>query len=184
MDVLEQDGFLAVSGKPDYTMHLEKKYGKEFDKNFMTSYLKRINDKCDEILARMPQSLSVDAQYLWLADRVCEITEYDYDLSVTYTQADGPFLYGLGVCQSYAYAYQWLCQRAGLWCTTCFGMSYGEGHAWNVIKLDSGKTYYMDLTWADTSSYPYGEYFITYEQLVRERFPDAGEWIADGDTYW
>ena len=181
--VLEKGEYLAAGGRPKYTLHLIRKYGEQFDPNFMTSYLKRIHDVCDGILARMPKDMSLESQYLWLADRVCEIAEYDYALSGDYTQADGLFLYGKGVCQSYAYAYQWLCQKAGLWCTTCSGMAYGEGHMWNVVKLSDGKTYYMDLTWADASSYPYGEYFMTYEQLIKDRIPDEGEWIADGDIY-
>ena len=130
----------------------------------------------------MPEVLSVEEQYLWIAERVCEMTQYSLDNRYIY--ADGPLLYGKGLCQSYAFAYQWLCQNAGLWCMTCHGMAYGEGHAWNVVKLSDGKTYYMDLTWADGVTEPEIYYFMTYEECVKDHTPDAGEWIADGDTNW
>jgi hypothetical protein len=56
----------------------------------------------------------------------------------------------------------------------------GVGHEWNVVMLDDGQTYYMDLTWADTDTDSEQYYFMTYEQCTKNRDIGDGEWIADG----
>ena len=151
-----------------------------FDKSAVDSYIKEINTRCDLIISQMPSGLSTKEKYTWLADYICDTTEYFEDEKYFY--ADGPLLYGKGICQSYAYAYQWLCQKAGLWCIPCHGYGYGVGHAWNVIMLDDGSTYYMDLTWADGVKDPSYYYFMTYEKCVNTRHTiEDGEWIANGE---
>jgi len=153
----------------------------DFDKEYVNDYIEKINDECNNILKQMPKKLSTKEKYIWIAKYLCSITEYYNDGESDYLYADGPILYGKGVCQSYAYAYQWLCQKAGLWCITCSGMAHGEAHCWNVVKLDNGQTYYMDLTWADDSKNPDQYYFMTYEECTKKRELDEGEWIADGE---
>lgn len=151
-----------------------------FNKAVVSDYIAKIDDACSEIVGKMPKELSTKEKYLWLANYICDITEYDYTFNDRYSYADGPLLYGKGICQSYAFAYQWLCQKAGLWNITCDGMVGGIGHEWNVVMLDDGQTYYMDLTWADTDTDSEQYYFMTYEQCTKNRDIDDGEWIADG----
>lgn len=151
-----------------------------FDPQEMSDYIARIDDVCDAILQQMPEGLSTKEKYVWLADYLCLITYYD-DEDEHNLYADGPLLYGKGICQSYSHAYQWLCQKAGLWSTTCSGLVNGIGHSWNVVRLDNGKTYYMDVTWVDTSRHPADYYFMTYKQCLQSRTIFEGEWIADGD---
>ncbi len=152
-----------------------------FDKKIVSDYISKIDRECDLILDQMPQGLSIKEKYIWIADYVCSITEPYDDPEGNYIYADGPILYGKGICQSYAYAYQWLCQKAGLWCITCGGMAGGIGHCWNVVKLDDGKTYYMDLTWADGVNNPHYYYFMSHTKCLQSRTIDEGEWIADGE---
>ena len=153
-----------------------------FDKAVVSDYVAKIDDVCGEIVGKMPKELSTKEKYLWLANYICDITEYEYTFNEKYLYADGPLLYGKGICQSYAFAYQWLCQKAGLWNITCSGMVGGIGHQWNVVMLDDGQTYYMDLTWADTDTDSDSEqyYFMTYEECSKQRNITQGEWIADG----
>jgi len=183
--LLDDDGYYGrfVSYSATY---FSLKYTEEaidaFDKNLVSEYISRIDRACNAILEQMPEGLSVKEKYTWIANFVCRKTEYYVDLEEgNYIYADGPILYGKGMCQSYAYAYQWLCQKAGLWCNTCSGMAGRDGHCWNVVKLDDGKTYYMDLTWADSSGDANEHYFMSYAKCVKNRTVNQGEWIADGE---
>lgn len=150
-----------------------------FDPERHLAYVARINARCDEILAGMPQGLSTREQYVWLADYLCDHTDYADDIKYIY--ADGPLLYGKGICQSYTQAYQWLCQRAGLWCMTCNGTGNRIAHGWNIVMPEPGVTYYMDLTWADSTGRRDLYYFMTYDTCISTGHTiDEGEWIANG----
>lgn len=58
--------------------------------------------------------------------------------------------YKLGVCESYAKTYLYLCLRNNTECIIVSGDA-GEAHAWNMICLD-GIWYGVDCTWSDTNT--------------------------------
>ena len=62
----------------------------------------------------------------------------------------GLFVYGKGVCETYAYAFSILMNYTGGECYYVNGYASKEGHAWNIAKMDNGEWYYFDLTWNDT----------------------------------
>lgn len=177
------------NGIPQFVAHGSWYYNHAFTDEPMDSfdpvrtqeYLARLDVRCEEIVEEMmPSGLSTREKYVWLADYLCATTRYYEDPEGKHLYADGPLFYGIGICQSYAYAYQLLCQKAGLWCTNVEGMVGGIGHCWNAVMLDDGSTYYMDLTWADSTSNTDKYYFMTYSECASERTFDEGQWIADG----
>lgn len=58
----------------------------------------------------------------------------------------------LGVCETYAESYAYLCGLFGLECWTVVGVAAQtgvmSGHAWNILKLD-GEWHNVDVTWND-----------------------------------
>lgn len=75
---------------------------------------------------------------------------------------------GTGVCQSYAYAYMYLLQHAGMDAEVVTSVSMN--HAWNIIKV--GKDWYhVDCTWDDPTIDRLGrvthDYFMVSDQAFR-----------------
>ncbi len=153
----------------------------EFSPEIMDNYLSQMDKVCDEIISRMPSKASKKEQYDFLGREICLRTEYvdksDSEIpDWAWCYMNGPFLDGEGVCQAYAYAYQYLCHRAGLWCVTVSG----DCHCWNIVQLENGDTYHVDLTWAD-SSIQFEDYFLlTQEEIEFDHIPAEGEWVATG----
>jgi len=68
----------------------------------------------------------------------------------------GALVEGKGVCEAYAKAAQAMINYLGGDCIFAVGKGNGENHAWNVVRMDDGNYYYLDVTWndtADTSNY-------------------------------
>lgn len=62
--------------------------------------------------------------------------------------AYGALCLGTAVCEGYAEAMKLLLNRAGVECHIVTGVSKGERHAWNIVKID-GETYHLDATYND-----------------------------------
>ena len=70
-----------------------------------------------------------------------------------YLAGDNWTAYGIlinhtGVCESYAEAFQTLCNAVGINCTGIVGIANGGNHKWNAVKLD-GDWYQCDITFDD-----------------------------------
>ena len=125
-------------------------------------------------------------QYRYLAKAICEMTVYKDDDSSykpdllvdwSYCYANGPLLDGAGLCQAYSQAYQWLCHRAGLACV--LEHSSAQAHTWNLIQLENGDTYHMDLTWSDSYDAEWW-FFLSQEDIEADHIPNADGFVATG----
>ena len=104
-----------------------------------------------EITSSMTEKEKAIAYFRWM----CENCEY-HDVETAELRGDptwvvhsawGPLVYGYGVCDGLAYAYEKLLKYEGITCKTVGEIKPGhsEGHAWNVAVLD-GEEYEVDMT--------------------------------------
>lgn len=93
---------------------------------------------------------------------LCDNVEYDYETCEKIRNGSqenligatgyGALVNGLAVCDGYSNAFYRLCSVCGIEANIVSGtVDTGEGHEWNMVKLDDG-WYWVDVTWADAGS--------------------------------
>ena len=81
--------------------------------------------------------------------------EYAFDDNDSYSKEAwahniiGASKMGKGVCETYSRTYQALLNYLDIDNMVVLGSAQGGDHAWNIVKLDDGKYYYVDCTWDD-----------------------------------
>ena len=146
---------------------------------------------CDLVVENMPDNLSTYDKYRYLAAFLALKTQYDYAGAEQETQASSAYsavVWGWSVCYGYAVAFDYLCERANLWCEVVEGCNLEYvSHAWNLVQLDSG-TYHIDVTWFDDSensgtfiadpSY----FMLTQNEILRDHII-MGDTVATGKKF-
>ena len=108
-------------------------------------------------------------------DYICTHVAYDnlhlsdpnYNLQYT---AYAALIRGTSVCQGYSSLFYRMALQAGLDNRMIIGESYGEHHAWNIVKLD-GVYYNVDSTW-DAESGDY-RFFLKTDAHMADHEKDA-----------
>ena len=100
---------------------------------------------------------------------ICDAVEYDYDavneLNAGSIDHGDPWqlIWAFDgdpntniVCEGYSKAFQHLCDMTSFTSATIHSIivtgNAGGGHMWNVVRMEDGKRYLMDVTWSDGSS--------------------------------
>ncbi|OON97148.1 MAG: hypothetical protein ATN36_04020 [Epulopiscium sp. Nele67-Bin005] len=112
------------------------------------------------------------AVYNYIIDNV----KYD-KTALSYSKVDGirHTLFGAlvdkeAVCDGYSKLFMHLCNSVGVPTTLLTGVADGTPHAWNQVEID-GKTYHVDVTWADQDENQIGtyrDYFNEPDYIMRK----------------
>lgn len=122
--------------------------------------IEKFNSTTDEILENAPLEGSDFEKELFINDYI--IANCDYNDEAAYSSkvignehnAYGALVEGLAVCEGYAKAFQYLCNKLGVECVSINGIcedtsvNFSGNHIWNCVKLD-GEWYHVDVTWND-----------------------------------
>ena len=151
----------------------------------------KIYSKIDEYLDLVKGEESTYNIALAFHDEIIENISYAYDANGKPSNERwahnvlGVFEEQSGVCEAYARAYQLLLNAKGVENILVHGIANGEGHAWNMVRLEDGEWYYCDLTWDDTPSWTWGlrhNYFCVAE--TQNVLWTDGEVGSDGKGYF
>lgn len=83
--------------------------------------------------------------------------------------AYGPLKYGTAICGGFSWAFNMLCQEAGIPCWNVTGVAAGEEHMWNCARMD-GEYRYFDTTWdAGITNEAQWRYFACTEEEITQK---------------
>lgn len=177
------------NGKYAVMLQLEQTYDNAEAE--MTAFNQAVSDFMSNIDLTQSQPMIA----LQIHDRLIDMVTYDDDLAAT-TEASGDVTdygytaYGAlvansrgeantAVCDGYSYAFEYLCQQAGLEVTRITGKAGAStesmgGHSWNLIHYDDDQWYEVDATWDDQE--PEISADDPHAALYQEAISDAAYW--------
>ena len=150
-------------------------------------WISRVDAELEALCRVADPSLDPADRALRLHDYMC--ANYHYDLTYSDYYPGVLVTEGSGVCQSYAYLFQYVMLRQGVTCYTA--ESETMNHAWNMVDLN-GKTYHMDVTWDDPVLDDYGQashrYFLLSDTTIGDEDHQHEGWdltdlVCDDPSY-
>lgn len=138
------------------------------------NYFAAIDNEIAQITGQVTGNMPEEQKALLVHDYFVCNYEYDYARAANGTMPEesyrsgGLFYDKIGVCQAYAYGYQYIMNRLGMECyvTTSDEMV----HAWNILNVD-GAYYHVDCTWDDPVPDRFGGayhgYFLVSDQAIQ-----------------
>lgn len=174
---------LSIKGDATFTMNVAQEYAVK--KGLTSYYLTQFNAKTVSIVnASVANAKSIASsstgsilnRITIYKDKICELTSYNTSAANSSTTPygdpwqlvwvfDGDASTKV-VCEGYAKAFKFLCDISNFSNAECLlasGKIDGGGHMWNVMKMDDGRSYMVDVTNCDegTVGYP-DKLFMAY----------------------
>ncbi len=134
-----EDKPVSISFEGKYNVSREERKQKE----------EKIRAAVDKALSGVPKDESDYEKAKYVFEWIIDNTAYDLE-SPDNQNISSVFLNGRSVCQGYTYAYKYLLNKLGIFCTIVYGEAVGSNHAWNLARLD-GTYCFIDVTWGDSS---------------------------------
>lgn len=132
---------------------------------------------------------------LYVHDYIVEKCEYVEKTGGTYSSVYGCLVEGAASCEGYAKAVKYLLDELEIEnrivCGTASGGESGsEGHAWNIVKINS-EYYHLDATWddpvGDGAENRYAYFNLTDSEISKTHNADEnflGECVSTEDNYY
>lgn len=133
-----------------------------------------------------PKENQIDRAWIifyWISRNIQYDTDAYFNNRIGAQNSQNVFQSGKAVCEGYSSLYAELCNHLGIQCEKVSGYSKGFGfdprqtkfdktdHAWNIITLQQGHSYFVESTWGsghlDSSSRQYKQELVSHYFLCR-----------------
>ena len=159
--------------------------------------MKALDKAAEELLSGIDLTDPDPMVALQIHDRLIDLVTYDKDAAELFDKDLAHTAYGAlventsgyantAVCDGYAYAYEYLLQKAGIRSAVIAGMA-GEteetagSHSWNLVELDD-EWYEVDATWNDISVEEALDTEEEYSEIAEEAMQN--KWYTDKLTHF
>ncbi len=118
-------------------------------------------------------------------DEICRMFSYQINHDLDCSDCIGGFTTGLAKCVGYADAFMLLCDLADIPCYAVVGASdihAPTGHRWNIVQLEDGEWYEVDVTGDDSES-RLTRFLITTEEMSKT-YQRASFFFYDGEDIY
>lgn len=140
------------------------------------AWINTVDTKLNELYELLDDAgSSVFDQALLLHDYLD--SHYQYDRTYSGYYLSDILVNRTGVCQAYAYLFQYVLNVKGIECYTT--ASDSMGHGWNILQIN-GNYYHVDNTWDDPLSDKYGAAKHKYFLLSDTAISDHYDWDLEG----
>lgn len=138
-------------------------------------YTAQFKAAADQIICQASTFKTKFEKAEFVHDTICKKMTYAFNSSGTgwvdngFTHSViGALVNGYGVCDGYSKAFQYIMNRMGINCLLITGDANGS-HAWNLVEMDNGEYYFLDLTWDDVGD-GYVNIFYDYFLIDSDEF--------------
>ena len=127
---------------------------------------KALRAAASRIIGSLPSGMTDSEKVRYFHDYIIKNCEYSKEGGNSSYTAYGCLVEGKAVCEGYAMALDYLCEKAGIYSLLISGESTSSSgqkltHIWNKIQLDN-KWYNFDVTWDDPVS-SFGPDYVRYD---------------------
>ena len=120
-----------------------------------------LSEKADSILSNFYEGMPEWDKIKYIHDYI--VLNCTYDTQAPNSQsAYGALIDGKAVCEGYAKAMAYLCNKAGIECMLVTGYAGGDAHMWNLVKYN-GNWYHTDVTWDDPAKPVFDSEYVKYK---------------------
>lgn len=146
------DSYFSWNLSKEVQVAVEKSYAKGYTRAKYNELIYKAIEKSSAIAEGETSEYQIALAY---HDYIIDICDYAYNSEGEPEEALwahsilGAFTQNAFVCEGYAKLFQLYLNFFNVENVYVTGESEGEGHAWNLVKLDDGKWYCFDLTWDD-----------------------------------
>ena len=156
---------------------MEVSFSYPYSRTLSQSRLSALSSKADDVVAGL-EGRTGDEALGYLSETLADLVEYDserdqssYSRWYNSLTAYGALVLHKAAGEGYAMAMKLVCDRAGLECLVIRGRLNGSNHAWNLVKLENGSWYHLDIPFSTGSSR-----FLTDQEVMGEYWWDTAEY--------